>query len=120
MVERIAANLNYLMPIMLFAVGMYIMLVRNNLIKKVIGLNIMETALFLFIISLGYVHHGLPPIDPTRDVNRYINPLPQALVLTGIVIAVSTSAFALSLVVRIYNRFGTLDADELVRRTRRT
>lgn len=120
MIERIAASLNYLMPMLLFVVGMYIMLVCNNLIKKVIGLNIMETSIFLFIISLGYVHHGLPPIDPTKDVARYTNPLPQALVLTGIVIAVSTSAYALSLVVRIHNRFGTLDADELFRRTRRT
>jgi multicomponent Na+:H+ antiporter subunit C len=120
MVDRVTGSLNYLMPMLLFAVGMYIMLARSNLIKKVIGLNIMETAIFLFLISLGYVHQGIPPIDPSTDVARYTNPLPEALVLTGIVIAISTSAFALSLVVRIYNRFGTLDADELVRRTRRT
>ncbi len=120
MTERAFASLNYLMPMLLFAVGMYIMLARSNLIKKIIGLNIMETAIFLFLISLGYVHHGVPPIDPGKDVSRYTNPLPEALVLTGIVIAISTSAFALSLVVRIYQRFGTLDADELVRRTRRS
>ena len=118
MAERLLINANYWMAMILFAVGLYIMLARSNLIKKIIGLNIMETAVFLFIIALGYVHDGVPPIDPVGPGPGYIHPLPSALVLTGIVIAVSTTAYALSLVIRIYDRMGTIDAHEIARRSR--
>jgi len=127
MAERLIPNLNYLMAMVLFGVGLYIMLARSNLIKKVIGLNIMETAVFLFIIAVGYVHDGQPPINPQHGEAipgvgqvAYTHPLPSALVLTGIVIAVSTSAYALSLITRIHRRLGTIDANELARRSRST
>ena len=112
MTERLLVNVNYLMAMALFAVGLYTMLARNNLIKKIIGLNIMETAVFLLIISLGYAHGANPPIG-LGPGETAANPLPSALVLTGIVIAVSTTAYALAVVIRIYEQFGTLDADKL-------
>lgn len=116
MLSRLLANANYLMAMVLFAVGMYIMLARSNLIKKIIGLNIMETSVFLFIVALGYVHGGVPPVAPQGAGPGYVHPLPSALVLTGIVIAVSITAFALSLIIRLHDRLGTIDADELARR----
>jgi multicomponent Na+:H+ antiporter subunit C len=114
MVERVLGNLNYLLAMGLFAVGMHTLLTHSNLIKKIIGLNIMETAVFLLIISLGYVRGGMAPID-LQPGQVAVHPLPSALVLTGIVIAVSTTAYALSLVIRIHEQYGTVDADELAR-----
>jgi multicomponent Na+:H+ antiporter subunit C len=102
----------------LFAVGMYTMLTHGNLIKKIIGMNIMDTAVFLFIVSLGYVRGGQPAIGASGPAAGFVNPLPSALILTGIVIAVSTTAFALALAIKIHESLGTLDADEIVRRTR--
>lgn len=112
--ERVLTNANYLMAMGLFAIGMHTMLAHSNLIKKIIGLNIMETAVFLLIISLGYVHGAKPAIGlPPGEIPAA--PLPSALVLTGIVIAVSTTAYALSLAVKIHEGYGTVDADKLAR-----
>jgi len=111
-------HLNFLGAMFLFAVGMFTMLAHGNLIKKIIGMNIMDTAVFLFVVSLGYIRGGTPAIEASGPAAQYVNPLPSALILTGIVIAVSTTAFALALVVKIHARFGTIDADEMVRRMR--
>jgi len=116
--QQFLGHLNFLGAMVLFAVGLYTMLTHGNLIKKIIGMNIMDTAVFLFVVSLGYVRGGRPPIGAAGSASAFVNPLPSALILTGIVIAVSTTAFALALAIKIHESLGTLDADEIVRRTR--
>ncbi|MDK2835556.1 MAG: multicomponent Na+:H+ antiporter subunit [Thermosediminibacterales bacterium] len=109
----------YLTAIILFLIGFYTMLTHSNLIKKIIGMNIMDTAVFLLFISLGYVEGGRAPLhDLTNKSVLYVNPLPTALMLTGIVVAVSITAFALSLSVKLYNYYGTIDMDEITKMRR--
>ncbi len=105
-------NAFYGMAIIIFLVGFWIMLTHSNLIKKIIGMNIMETAIFLFFVAIGYVQGGAAPILDQQGVS-YVNPLPSALILTGIVVSVSVTAFALSLVVKLYQYYGTVDANEI-------
>ncbi len=113
--ERIMDNYYYLVAIILFVIGVHTMLTHANLIKKVIAMNIMDTAVFLLFVSIGYVHGGVSPIlDVTAPGSEvYVNPLPTALILTGIIVALSVSAYALSLAVKIYEFYGTLDSDEI-------
>ncbi|MBC7253707.1 MAG: cation:proton antiporter subunit C [Actinobacteria bacterium] len=100
----------------LFCVGLYTVIVRRNIIKKLIGLNIMETSVFFFFVSLGYLDGGIAPIHAgAADPARMVNPIPQALILTGIVVAVSVTALALSMVILLYRQYGTLDVDRLMR-----
>lgn len=117
MMEFIGAlgkNYYYLVAIVLFLIGFHTMLTHSNLIKKVIGMNIMETGIFLFFVSIGYIDgRNAPIID--GQVQTFINPLPSALILTGLVVGVSLTAFSLSLVVKLYKYYGTLDADEIMR-----
>ncbi len=89
------------------------MIVKGNLIKKLMGLNIMETAVFAFLVAIGVVEGGNAPIVTHGTGPPFVNPLPQAMVLTGIVVALSTTALALSLIIRIYQHCGTIEADEL-------
>jgi multicomponent Na+:H+ antiporter subunit C len=89
---------------------------KQNLIKKLLGLNIMETAVFAFIVTSGMVDGGTRPSSAGR-AGPFASPLPHALILTGIVVAVSITALALSLIVEIYRRCGTIEADELKGRT---
>ena len=100
----------------LFIIGLLILLMQKNLIKKIIGLNIMDTSIFLFLASKGYIAGKLSPIirEGQTDASMYINPLPSGLVLTGIVVAVSTTAFALALALRWYQQYHTLDIDRTV------
>lgn len=118
---RIFHNLNYAVSALLFLIGLYTVAVKPNLIKKLIGLNIMETSVFLFIVSVGMVDEGVAPIvtggyKAAEAVGRVVNPIPQALILTGIVVAVSTTAVALSLCLKIYERYGILNATEILGR----
>ena len=101
--------------IILFGIGLTTLLLQKNLIKKVIGLNIMDTAIFLFLTAKGYIAGRSAPIiaDGMADTARYINPLPSALVLTGIVVAVSVTAFMLALCLKLYEHYGTLDMDKI-------
>ncbi|MDQ7793752.1 MAG: cation:proton antiporter subunit C [bacterium] len=108
-------RLNYLVAITLFLIGLHTMLTHSNLIKKVMGMNIMETGIFLFLVSIGYARQSLAPIVDQGDGVIYANPLVSAIVLTGIVIAVSTTAYTLSMIVKLYERCGTLDVDRLER-----
>lgn len=103
--------------VVLFAVGFTTLLLHRNLIKKVIGLNIMDTATYLFLTSIGYIEGRLSPIvtEGSTDVSRYINPLPAGLVLTGIVVSVSVTAVMLALTLRLYRRYHTLNIDEIYR-----
>lgn len=115
MMPALWANIDYVASVVLLLIGLYAVIAKGNLIKKFMGLNIMETAVFAFIISLGVVKDGSAPIMGTGARPPFINPLPQALILTGIVVAVSTTALALSLIIRIYRQCGTIEADELRR-----
>ena len=115
--DKIATNFNYVVAITLFTIGLYAVVVKSNLIKKFIGLNIMETSCFLLYISMGAVKGGKAPVI-TEGMSKavvFVNPIPQALILTGIVVAVSTTSLALSLMIKIYEHCGTLDAEKLKR-----
>ncbi|MDD2665409.1 MAG: cation:proton antiporter subunit C [Methanocellales archaeon] len=106
---------NYWAVVVLFLIGLYAMVVKKNLIKKFMGLNIMDTSIFLFYISMGDVEGGVSPIIAHEGAEAiYVNPLPSVLILTAIVVAVSTTALALSLIIRIYEEYGTLDSERLV------
>lgn len=113
MFEALWNNVDYVASVVLFCIGLYVIIAKNNLIKKFLGLNIMHTAVFAFIIALGSIDGGEPPIMAHGVTGPFASPVPQALVLTGIVVAVSTTALALSLIIRIYQQCGTIEADEL-------
>lgn len=99
----------------LFGIGFVTLLLQKNLIKKIIGLNIMDTAVFLFLAAKGYISGRAAPIvvDGVVLMEYYVNPLPSALVMTGIVVAVSITAFALALSLKLYKKYGTLDMDKI-------
>jgi multicomponent Na+:H+ antiporter subunit C len=102
----------------LLAIGLFIVMTRRNLIKKVVGLSIFQTAVFLLYIQAGYISGGSAPIlDPT--ITLYSNPLPHVLILTAIVVSVATTSLALALIVRIREAYGTIEEDEVVERDRR-
>ncbi len=115
------AKYNYWIYITLMMVGLYGMIAKNNLVKKIIGMNIFQTAIILFFISIGakkgatipiIIHgHGANEIIRAKD---YINPLPHVLMLTAIVVSVATLGVALALAVMIYRRFNTLEEDEIL------
>lgn len=107
--------------ILLFGIGFANLLIQKNLIKKIIGLNIMDTAVYLFLAEKGYIAGRVAPIvvDGVQEVEAYINPIPSGLVLTGIVVSVSVTALMLSLTVRLYRRYHTLDLDEISIRLRK-
>ncbi|RMF90022.1 MAG: cation:proton antiporter [Methanobacteriota archaeon] len=114
MIHEALSQYNYIVSSTLFLIGLYTMITRRNLLKKIIGLNIMDTSVFLFFISMGSVEGGRAPIViPGAEDVVYVNPLPQALILTAIVVAVSVTAFALALTIRLYEDYGTLDADRI-------
>ena len=100
---------------LLFVIGFCMLLFSRNLIKKVIGLDIMDSGIFLLLADRGYIAGRTAPIivDGVTDMSRYVNPIPAGLVLTGIVVSVSVSAVMLSLTVRIYKTYRTLDVDKL-------
>ncbi len=103
---------NYWIVIVLMMSGFYIVISRGNLIKKIIGLSIFQTSVFLLYITMGKVTGGTAPIFK-EGFEIYSNPLPSVLILTAIVVGVATTAVALSLVVRIREAFGTVEEDEL-------
>ena len=105
---------NYWVVIFLMMVGLYTLIARGNLIKKIIGLNIFQTSVFILYITMGKITGGTAPIfvEGQEDV-LYSNPIPHVLILTAIVVGVATSALGLSLVVRIHEAFGTIEEDEL-------
>ena len=107
--------------ILLFGIGFANLLVQKNLIKKIIGLNIMDTAVYLFLAEKGYIAGRVAPIvtDGVQDMEAYINPIPSGLVLTGIVVSVSVSALMLALTIRLYRRYHTLDLDEISRQLKK-
>jgi multicomponent Na+:H+ antiporter subunit C len=102
----------YLGSIALIVIGIYIVISKKNLIKIIIGLDIMDTGVNLLLIAVGYVKNATAPIENVPG--PYVDPIPQALVLTAIVIGVSVMALALSIAVGIYRKTGTLEIDELL------
>lgn len=98
--------------IVLMMIGLYVVISRDNLIKKIIGLNMFQVAVIMFYIAMGKVSGGTAPIY-TEGSEVYSNPLPHVLMLTAIVVGVGTTALALSLVVRINEAYGTIEEDEL-------
>lgn len=108
-------NYEEAIAMILFGVGFSNLLLQRNLIKKIIGLNIMDTAMYLFLALKGYVYGHKAPIvtNGVQSVDAYINPIPSGLVLTGIVVSVSVTALMLSLTIRLYRRYHTLDLDEI-------
>jgi multicomponent Na+:H+ antiporter subunit C len=111
--EGIIRNYYYMVAVILFVIGMYTMLTHANMIKKIIAMNIMDASVFLLFVSIGYRYGGQVPIISGEPDVIYVNPLPGALILTGIVVAVSVTAYALSLAVKIYRYYGTCDYDEI-------
>lgn len=118
-VSEVFAKYNFWIFIILMLIGLYGILVKDNLIKKIIGLNIFQTAIFLYFISLGAVKRGTAPIVDdaiTKKGYIYVNPLPHVLILTAIVVAVATTAVALSLVIRMYQEYGTIEESEIIKK----
>lgn len=105
---------NYWMFVVLMMTGLYITVSRGNFVKKVVGLNIFQTAVFLLYISMGKIIGGTPPILIDDPDAVYSNPLPQVLILTAIVVGIATTALALALVVRIHNAYGTIEEDDIL------
>ena len=109
-------NYEEVTSMILFAIGFTMLVFSKNIMKKILGLNIMDTGVYLFLASMGYIEDKLTPIVPsTGEVNAldYINPIPAGLVLTGIVVSVSFSALMLALTVRLYKKYRTLNLDEI-------
>lgn len=113
MIEAIAGKYNYWIYITLMMIGFYAMIAKGNLIKKVLGMNIFQTSVFLFFISIAYVRDTTVPVLWEKSA-LYSNPLPHVLILTAIVVSVSTTAVALALVIKIYREFGTVEEDEIL------
>ena len=113
--SNLLLNFGEAVAMILFGIGFANLMFQKNLIKKIIGFNIMDTAIYLFLAEKGYISGRTAPIvvDGIQDVSAYINPIPSGLVLTGIVVSVSVSALMLSLTIRLYQRYHTLDLDEI-------
>ena len=102
---------NYWIVVFLMMAGFYIVISANNLVKKVVGLNIFQTSVFMLYISMGKVSGGTAPIV-AEGITQYSNPLPHVLILTAIVVGVATTALGLSLIVRIKRAYGTVEENE--------
>lgn len=103
---------NYWIVIVLMMAGFYIVIAHGNLVKKIVGLNVFQTSVFIFYISLAKVDEGTAPIS-AEGVTLYSNPLPHVLILTAIVVGVAITALGLALVVRIQEAYGTIEEDEI-------
>jgi multicomponent Na+:H+ antiporter subunit C len=112
MIETVIDYYNYWVVIFLMMTGFYVVISRGNLIKKVIGLNIFQTSVFLLYVSVGKVRGGTAPIM-SDDFTVYSNPLPGVLILTAIVVGVATTSVALALVVRIREAYESIEEDEI-------
>jgi len=110
--ELIVLHYNYWVVIFLMMAGLYVVVSRGNLVKKIVGLNIFQVSVFLLYISMGKVAGGTAPIL-TGEPEIFSNPLPHVLILTAIVVGVATTALALALVVRIKESYGSIEEDEI-------
>ena len=117
MFASISHHVEEIVALILFGIGFTNLLLNRNMMKKIIGFSMMDSAIYLFLASYGYINGRIAPIieDPAAalDVSAYVNPLPAGLVLTGIVVSVSVTAIMLALTVRLYRRYHTLDIDKI-------
>ena len=112
MLADLFAHYNYWVVIALSMLGMYVVMANPNLVMKIIGLNIFQTAVFILYISVGKLEGGTAPIL-SDAFTVYANPLPHVLILTAIVVGVATTALALALAVRIYRAYQTIEEDDI-------
>jgi multicomponent Na+:H+ antiporter subunit C len=124
MIEFIISKYNYWIYVVLIMIGFYGMMGKNNLIKKLIGMNIFQWSIILFYISIGSKKGAtVPVVDPSLHqavrALDYINPLPHVLMLTAIVVGVATTGIALSLLIILYRRYGTIEEDEILEALRK-
>ncbi len=117
-IEFIIGHLNYWLFTVLMMTGLYIVVAKGNFVKKIVGLNIFQTSVFMLYISMGKVTGGTAPIFPTDmkidpDV-IYSNPLPHVLILTAIVVGIATTSLGLALIVRIREEFGTIEEEDIL------
>jgi len=108
----VPGHFNYWIAIALMMMGLYAVIVRGNLVKKIVGLGIFQISVFVLYISMGKIKGGTAPIIG-QGIEIYSNPLPHVLILTAIVVGVATTALGLALVVRIHEAFGSIEEDEL-------
>lgn len=108
---------NYWVFAILLMIGFYALIVKPNLVKKLIGLSIFQAAVFLLYITMGKIEGGSAPIF-NDDLSIYSNPLPQVLILTAIVVGISTTALGLGIVVRIREEYGSIEEHEITERDR--
>ena len=115
--SHLSENYVEIAAVIIFGIGFTMLFLNRNLIKKVIGFNFMDSSIFLFLASNGYITGRISPIINNGSVSaeNYINPIPAGLVLTGIVVSVSVTAFLLALTTRLYLRYHTLELDEMIR-----
>ncbi|MEK9554033.1 MAG: cation:proton antiporter subunit C [Alphaproteobacteria bacterium] len=113
-VVQILESWNYLVVIALMMGGLFIVISQNNLVKKLVGLAIFQTSVFIFYISVGKMAGGTAPILIDGPETLYSNPLPHVLILTAIVVGVATTALGLALILRIHAAFGSIEDDEVL------
>lgn len=114
MIEAFSMRFTYLVAAIVLGVGLYMIVSSPNLVKKVIGVNLMQTALFLFFVTTAYVEGGTSPvIPPDTTAGLFSSPLPHVIVLTAIVVGVSSTALGLALIIRLYRQFGYLSEDRI-------
>jgi multicomponent Na+:H+ antiporter subunit C len=116
--EFLLGHVNYWLFTVMMMTGLYIVISRGNLVKKIVGLNIFQSAVFMFYISIGKVTGGTAPIFPVDmqidPETIYTNPLPHVLILTAIVVGIATTSLGLALVVRIRESYDTIEEDDIL------
>lgn len=114
--EDIGGLYNYWVVIFLMMTGFFMVIQCPNMVKKIIGINIFQTSVFMLFITMGKVRNGTAPIlDDAYQITEYSNPLPHVLILTAIVVSVATTAVGLALVVRIKETYKTIEADDILK-----
>lgn len=121
MLSNLLINYEEAAAIILFGIGFTTLLLHRNMIKKIIGFDMMDSAIYLFLAAKGYIEGRKAPIvvNGVTEMEYYINPVPSGLVLTGIVVSVSVTALMLALTVRLYRRYHSLDIDEIIALSRK-
>ncbi len=126
-ISFLVSKYNYWIYVSLMMIGLYALITKNNLVKKIIGMNILQTAIILFYISIGakkgatlpIIMHGHNGASHTVRAADFINPLPHVLMLTAIVVAVATLGVALALALKVYHQYNTLEEDEIYSQIRK-
>ena len=126
LLDVLISRVNYWVYIVLMMIGLYGIIAKKNLVKKIIGMNILQTAVILFYISIGakknatipIIEHGHDAAHTTVTAIHYINPLPHVLMLTAIVVAVATLGVALTLVIKVHQQYHTLEENEILEKIR--